>query len=123
MAWRLGEPDPFHEDTGYWLWDARERQVMRCFVVPRGLAVIAGATVDTDARAFTLTAELGSPTYGICSNRFLDLEFQTVRFEMTVTIHDDDSFTYEQDTQLKLPARPDIFHHTDRNRLRRVGPA
>jgi hypothetical protein len=95
----------------------------RCFLVPRGVAVIAGGTVAPDAKVFTLAAELGSPTYGICSNRFLDREFQTVRYEVTVRVHDDGSVSYEEDTQLKLPGRPDVFHHTDRNTLRRVGPA
>jgi hypothetical protein len=120
VAWRLGEPAPFHEETGYWLWDPKDRQVLRCFLVPRGIAVIAGGTVAPDARRFTLAAVLGSPTYGICSNQFLDREFQTVRYDVTVTINDDGSFGYDEDTQLKLPARAEIFHHTDRNTLHRV---
>ena len=123
IAYRLGEPGAFHEETGYWLWDPKDRQVLRCFLVPRGVAVIAGGTVAPDAKVFTLVAELGSPTYGICSNRFLDREFQTVRYEVTVRVHDDGSISYDEDTQLKLPGRPDLFHHTDRNTLRRVGPA
>jgi hypothetical protein len=123
IAYRLGEPGAFHEETGYWLWDPKDRQVLRCFLVPRGVAVIAGGTAAPDAKAFTLVAELGSPTYGICSNRFLDREFQTVRYEVTVRVNDDGSVSYDEDTQLKLPGRPDLFHHTDRNTLRRVGPA
>jgi hypothetical protein len=101
----------------------RERQVMCCFIVPRGVAAIAGGTVAPDARAFTLTADLGSPTYGICSNKFLDREFQTVKVELTVTLSSDGSLSYDEDTQLKMPGRTDIFHHRDRNTLRRVGPA
>ena len=120
MAFRIGEAVSFHEETGYWLWDPRERQVMRCFIVPRGVAVIAGGTVAPDARRFTLTATLGSPTYGICSNQFLDREFRTVRYELIVTVNDDGSFSYDEDTQLQLPGRPDVFHHRDKNTLRRV---
>jgi hypothetical protein len=82
MAWRIGEDTPFHEETGYWLWDPAERQVLRCFIVPRGVAVIAGGTVDPSARSFELKAEVGSDTYGICSNRFLAREFKTVRYEL-----------------------------------------
>lgn len=123
IAWRLGEPNPFHEETGYWLWDPKAKQVMRCFIVPRGVAVIAGGTVAPNAKAFTLSAVLGSRSYGICSNKFLDREFQTVRFDMKVTIHEDGRFSYDQDTQLKLRGRTRIFHHRDRNTLRRAGPA
>jgi len=56
-------------------------------------------------------------------NRFLDREFQTVRYELTVTIHADDTFGYDEDTVLKMPGRPDVFHHRDKNLLRRVGQA
>lgn len=120
-AWRLDADSPFHEDRGYWLWDPKEQQVMRCFVVPRGVAVIAGGTVSPDARGFFIAADCGSETYGICSNKFLDREFKTVRFEMTVTIHDSNSFSYEQDTQLRIPGQAGLFHHTDRNTVTRVG--
>ena len=44
------ECDPFHEESGYWLWDAKAKQVLRCFIVPRGVAVIAGGTVEPDAQ-------------------------------------------------------------------------
>ena len=63
---------PFHEELGYWMWDAANQQVMRCFIVPRGVNVIAGGTVEADATSFELSADVGSETYGICSNKFLD---------------------------------------------------
>lgn len=120
LVWRLGEEAPFHEEVGYWLWDARARQVLRCFIVPRGIAVIAGGTVDPGARAFALAADVASPTYGICSNRFLDEEFKTVRYELSVTIHDANRFSYEEDSQLQMKGRAELFHHVDRNTLTRV---
>ncbi|MFA6957516.1 MAG: heme-binding beta-barrel domain-containing protein [Thermoanaerobaculia bacterium] len=118
-AWRIGAPDPFHEDTGYMLWDAAERQVMRCFVVPRGIAVIAGGTAAADATTFALRADVGSTTYGICSNQFLDREFRTVRFDVKFTL-DDDNLTYEEVTELQMKGRAESFRHTDGNTLRRV---
>lgn len=45
-AWRLGEENAFHETLGYWMWDENAKQLMRCFLVPRGVASIAGATVN-----------------------------------------------------------------------------
>lgn len=119
-AWRLGADDGFHEEVGYWLWDAANEQVLRCFIVPRGVSVIAGGTAKADAKAFELTADVGSETYGICSNKFLDAEFKTVRYELKVTVHDDGSFSYWEDTQLQIKGQGEIFHHTDENRLRRV---
>ncbi|EKD41982.1 MAG: hypothetical protein ACD_73C00409G0002 [uncultured bacterium] len=120
MAWRLGEADAFHEERGYWLWDAKESQVLRCFIVPRGITVLAGGTVASHDKEFFLAASVGSPTYGICSNLFLDREFKTVRYELKVTIHDDNKFSYDEDTQILMKGQTEIFHHTDKNTLIRV---
>lgn len=119
LAWRIDEPHAFHQETGYWLWDAGAKQVMRCFIVPRGISVIAGGSVEPDAREFQLAAELGSPTFGICSNPYLDREFRTLRFMMKLTVHGPDSFSYEETTVLEIPGQP-TFHHTDANTLQRV---
>ena len=120
-AYPIGEEEPFHEELGYWLWDGAEGQVMRCFLVPRGVTVLAGGDAGPEDRRFTLTAEVGSETYGISSNRFLDREFKTVRYELAVTIEDADVFRYEEDTQLLLKDRSDVFHHRDSNTMHRVG--
>ena len=119
-AWRIGDEAPFHEEVGYWLWDAQERQVLACFIVPRGVTVCAGGTVDPTATSFQLAADVGSETYGICSNRFLDREFKTVRYELTVTVHDAGSWSYDQDTQLRIKGQEPLFHHRDTNRLTRI---
>ena len=119
-AWRIDEPEPFHEENGYWLWDGGNQQVMRCFIVPRGVSVIAGGTVATDATEWSVAADAGSESYGICSNKFLLEEFKTVRYELKVTVHEDGSFSYFEDTQLKMKGQDELFHHTDENRLARV---
>jgi hypothetical protein len=95
---------------------------MRCFIIPRGVTVLAGGTVEPDATSFELSAELGSPIYGICSNPFLDREFKTVRYELKLTVHEDGSFSYFEDTQMQMKGRTELFHHTDQNTLKRVKP-
>lgn len=117
IAWRSGENDPFHEESGYWLWDAQAKQVLRCFIIPRGITVLAGGTVEPDAQSFELAADVGSETYGICSNPFLDKEFKTVRYELKITIHNNESFSYEEDTQIQIKGQKDLFHHIDKNSL------
>lgn len=120
-AYRVGEEDAFHEELGYWLWDAAEGQVMRSFLVPRGVTILAGGDATPEDRQLSLTAEVGCETYGISSNRFLDREFKTVRYELVITLESTDVFRYEEDTQLLLKGRSDVFHHRDSNTLRRVG--
>jgi hypothetical protein len=119
-AWRLGETDAFHEEVGYWLWDPKEKQVMRSFMVPRGVVVLAGGTVEPSATEFFLSADVGSSTYGICSNKFLDREFRTVRYELKIKVQGKDFFRYEEDTQLLMKNHDKLFHHTDSNTLKRV---
>ena len=55
-AWRGDEVNPFHTEIGYGLWDASAGQVMRCFVVPRGVTVLAGGSATADAASFTMSA-------------------------------------------------------------------
>lgn len=120
VAFRLGEADSFHEEIGYWLWDELDSEVIRCFMVPRGITVIAGGKVKADAKSFKLSAERGSPTHGILSSTFLEREFKTVRYDLDITIHDSRTFSYDEDTQILIKGRSDVFHHRDRNTLMRV---
>lgn len=115
-AWRIGEQDPFHEELGYWLWDAGASQVMRCFMVPRGVTILAGGTVAADDTSFELAADVGSEIFGICSNPFLDREFKTVRYELKISVNAG-VLAYEEDTQLQMAGRTELFHHRDSNRL------
>lgn len=119
-ACRIGEPDPFHEELGYWLWDAKANQVMRCFMVPRGVTILAGGTVSPTDTRFTLSAKLGSPTYGICSNIFLDQEFKTIEYSLTIDSPDPTTLVYEEDTVLLIKGSPTPFHHIDKNRLTKI---
>jgi len=119
-AWRLGADVSFHEEVGYWLWDADASEVLLTFIVPRGITVLAGGTVEPDAKRFKLRAELGSQVFGICSGPFLDREFRTVAYDIDLTLNDDGSFTYREDTQMKIKGQDGIFHHTDENTLVKI---
>lgn len=120
-AARLGSPDTFHEELGYWSWEPSTQEVMRCFLIPRGIALIAGGKAARDANEFHLKASAGSCTFGICVNPFLDREFKILGYELTVKVHGSESFSYEQDTILQIPQQTAPFHHRDRNTLVRVG--
>ncbi len=121
-AFKVGAVDAFHEELGYWLWDAKDEQVIRCFMVPRGVTILAGGTVKSDAKEFRLSAKVGSEIYGICCNKFLNREFKTVEYKLKVSIHDEKSFSYEEDTILKINGQSDLFHHTDKNTLTKRVP-
>ena len=115
-----GEVGTYHDQVGYWLWEPATETVMHSLTIPRGQTVLAAGKASADARAFTLTAERGETGYGICSNPYLEENFRTDRFTITVTIHDDDTWFYEEDTVMTIKGQSEPFHHRDNNRLRRV---
>ena len=109
----------FHDQVGYWLWEPATGTILQTVAIPRGVVALARGTAEPDARTFTVKASLGSPTEGIASGRFLDENFRTLEYTLTITVSAD-SFSYEEDTLLLVAGVPEPFHHTDRNTLRRV---
>jgi hypothetical protein len=121
-AWRHGEEamDPFHDEVGYLLWDKANGQVIRCFAVPRGLAILAGGSAKLRDRSLTFKAEPGSKCYGLCQNQYLLERATAMAFESTFTFNDDETFSYTSDLVLKLQATGQEMHHTDHNTLHRT---
>ena len=115
-----GEVETFHDQVGFWLWEPAARTVTLTLGIPRGQVLLASGRADVDATDFELTATLGSETFGILSNPFLDRSFRTVGYRIHVTSHPDGTWSYEEEGRLQIPGRADIFHHTDRNTLGRV---
>jgi hypothetical protein len=119
--WRGDEENPFHTEVGYWLYDGATGEVMRGFVVPRGITMLAGGTAAADATSFTLMARPGHPQYSIGENKYLAEHASTLSYDVTITINDDGGWSYDETTMLKMDEFPEAFAHTDRNTLRKVG--
>jgi hypothetical protein len=116
-----GEAETFHDQVGYWLWEPAARLVVFSLTIPRGQVVLAAGHADEDATEFEVSATLGSTTYGVLSNPFLDEAFRTVGFRMRVTVHPEGTWSYEQHTELRIPGREGLVDHLDRNTLTRIG--
>ncbi|MGH8689170.1 MAG: FABP family protein [Burkholderiales bacterium] len=115
------DPETFHDQVGYWLWEPATGTVILTLSIPRGQTAMAVGHAAIDARTFRLEAVRGSLTNGISSNPFLEHAFRTESYTVTVTINDDGTWSYEQDTVLVIPGQAAPFHHTDRNTLRKIG--
>ena len=118
--WRGDEENPFHTEVGYWLWDAATGEIMRGFVVPRGITVLAGGVATPDAATFTLHATQGGAQYNIGENQYLAKNASTSSYEVTITIGDD-SWSYAETTMLRMKEFDEPFAHDDHNTLHRVG--
>jgi hypothetical protein len=119
--WRGDEENPFHTEVGYWLWDGATGEIVRGFVVPRGITVLAGGTAAAGATSFTLKGAAGDPQYSIGENKYLAEHASTLSYSVTVTINDDRSWSYDEITMLKMKEFDEPFAHTDHNTLRKVG--
>ncbi len=117
-AWRIGEENPFHTEIGYWLWDADAGHVYRCFMVPRGVNVLAGAKCKPGDASFFLEATVGHEVHGISSNPYLASKARTTKYTCKVEINGD-TFSYDSCTTYVHHLGGEIAH-TDRNTLRRV---
>jgi hypothetical protein len=120
--WRGDEQDPFHTEVGYWLWDVAAGEVLRGFVVPRGITVLAGGTgIAADATSYRLTAKLGDPRYGIAENTYLGTNASSTAYEVDITVNDDGTWSYAEHTWLAMREFDEIFDHSDSNTLHKVG--
>jgi hypothetical protein len=118
--WRDNEENPFHTEVGYWLYDAATGEVLRGFVVPRGITVLAGGTAAADATAFSMSAKVGDGKYGVSENQYLGANASSVSYDVSITINVDGTWSYEETTMLRMIEFPELLPHTDRNTLHRV---
>jgi len=110
----------FHDQVGYWLYEAATGLILQTLAIPRGQIAIASGHAEPDARQLVVKAERGQTEYGICSTTFLDLAFRTDSYQLTVDFHDDGSWSYVSDTTLIVKGRDEPFLHRDRNKLTKI---
>ena len=117
---KSGEVETFHDQVGYWLWEAATQTITHSLAIPRAQVVLASGTAAPDATEFEVVANAGGANYGILSSPFIDAAFRTLSFRIRVTINADGTWSYEEDTVMQIPNREQPFHHIDRNTLRRI---
>ncbi len=117
-----GEAETFHDQVGYWLWEPATHTVTLTLGIPRGQVLLAGGTAEPDATEFEVNAAVGSEVYGILSNPYLDQAFRTLSYRMSVAVHPDGTWSYDEEGVLAIPNRDEPFSHTDHNTLTRIGP-
>jgi hypothetical protein len=110
----------FHDQVGYWLYEAATGLILQTLAIPRGQIAIAAGHAKPDDRRLVVKAARGQTEYGICSTTFLDLAFRTDSYELTIDFHDDGSWSYVSDTMLMVKGRDAPFQHRDRNRLVKI---
>jgi hypothetical protein len=108
----------YHDQVGYWLWEPATGTVIHTITIPRGQTVLATGQASADASTFSLKAsrEAGQ----ISDIPFLAHAFKTTEFTIDVTINDDGTWSYDEDTVLAIQGQAEPFHHRDRNTLSKI---
>ena len=113
----------YHDQVGYWLWEPATGNIIHTLSIPRGMITMATGKATPDAKQFELYAKEDDRCAGISSNPFLDYAFRTVEFRIQVSINGDGTWSYEQDTVMKIKDQSELFHHVDNNTLHKIGEA
>ena len=116
---RPGEPETFHDQVGYLLYEPATGLVTMSLAIPRAQVALATGYADATASSFTVAARFDEAQARATQGAFLVEHFRTVEFSCTFTIEDHDTFTYEECTTLEVTGRGEVIH-TDRSRLTRV---
>lgn len=116
---RKSNNEVFHDQTGYWMWDAASNTVMHSFVIPRAVSVVAGGeytgkTDDNGRVVLELTAKLGDPKWGIIESPFMKKNASSLDFSQKITVGGG-KMDYTQITMVDIYGK--VFEHTDRNSL------
>ncbi|MCW9032930.1 MAG: heme-binding beta-barrel domain-containing protein [Alphaproteobacteria bacterium] len=118
---RKSNDDVFHDQTGYWIWDAESKTVMHSFVIPRAVSVVAGGKyngeVDAEGRVvLELTAKIGDPEWSIVQSPFMTKKASSMEFSQKVIVGSG-KMNYSQTTWVDIYGKK--FEHTDDNELSR----
>jgi hypothetical protein len=110
----------FHDQVGYWLWEAATGLILQSLAIPRGQVALSAGHAKPDDTKVVVESKRGETEYGIASNYFLEQAFRTDSFRLEIEFHDDGSWSYVSDTTLIVRGQAEPFLHRDRNRLTKV---
>ena len=108
-----------HSETGYWIWNEKEKTVMNSFSIPRGLSVLAGGDVkfeDNELR-INVSVKEGDTKWGIVQSPFMLKKAKTLSFSREFTVSGN-KLEYSQEMVIDIYSK--VFSHIDKNTLFKV---
>lgn len=114
---RKSNQQEFHNQVGYWCWDAENQMVSHSFVIPRGVAVVAEGKWAGDLSQPIEINVSADPTLGVAETEFMNKQARTAGFRMQLSL-DGDRLRYVQNTDLDIYGRQ--YDHKDVSSLTRV---
>jgi hypothetical protein len=111
---RKDDGEVFHDEIGYWIWDASAGVVTHALAIPRGVSLVASGTSSSAEGILVLTVDTDGEKGEIAQSAFMKNKARTTRFHHTITLAGD-TLTYSETTVLEIYGR--TMDHTDANVL------
>ncbi len=108
----------FHDETGYWMWDAENEVLAHSLAIPRMVCVLAGGKASTSNGQTILEVEAnaGDLNWGIVQSPFMEKNAKTTKFVHKISVANG-KLSYKETTTLEIYGK--VFEHTDENELTR----
>jgi len=116
---RKSDNGVFHDETGYYMWDAENNVLMHSLNIPRAVSLLAGAALTTENYQngnlnFELNAGIENKDWGIVQSPFMKAKALTKSYNQKLVV-ENGKLKYEETTMLDIYGRE--FEHTDINEL------
>ena len=117
---RKSNDEVFHDQVGFWSWDATDNTLTHSFVIPRGVAVVAEGTLaapSDPAAPVTFSVATDPLAVPIAQSNYMAAKAATTAFSLELVVTGD-TMQYTQTTVLDIYGRSEV-DHTDLNTLER----
>ena len=109
----------FHDETGYWMWDAQVNVVMHSLNIPRAVSLLAGGVYNDEKSAegsvlIKVSAALNDKDWQIIQSPFMRDNACTKEFHHQINISNG-KLLYKETTMVEIYGK--VFEHTDQNEL------
>lgn len=116
---RKSNDEVFHDETGYWMWDAESETIMQSLLIPRGVGVLAGGEhsgkkEDDGSFILRVSADINNKDWQVIQSPFMQSNARTTEFHHWIKVKDD-KLSYSETTIVEIYGK--IFEHTDSNDL------
>ncbi len=116
---RKADDEVFHDQTGYWMWDAEQNCVMQSLAIPRAVCLLAGGTASVDREGnvcLNVESKEDDDAWSVVQSPFMHANAKTLAFKHTIALTNDE-LVYNETTMVDIYGN--VFEHTDTNTLTR----
>ncbi len=116
---RKSDNSVFHDQTGYWMWDAARQLIMHSLTIPRAVCVLAGgqytgSKTPDGSVIIEVVADVDNPDWAIIQSPFMQGNARTTSFSQNIVLGNG-KLSYAQTMMVSIYGK--TFEHTDKNEL------